>query len=487
MYKNPLTCIDFYKADHRRQYPSGVSEVYSNLTARSDKLSPIDYTLGGKRGVIFFGLQYFIKDFLINTWQANFFDKPLDEVLSVYKKRMDRSLGIDVIPLDHIEKLHTLGYLPLLIKARAEGALCKIGTPLLTVVNTHPDFYWLTNYIETVLSTYLWKPITSATIAYNFRCLLETYWVNTVGNNVTGVNFQGHDFSFRGMSCVEDAAISGAAHLLSFSGTDSVVSLDLLDEFYGDSEGYSVPATEHSVMCMGGKDDEFNTFKRLICDLYPKGIVSIVSDTWDYWKVLTEFLPQLKDTISNRTGKVVIRPDSGDPVKIICGDEEAPLGSPEYKGSVQVLAEVFGYTINDLGYKELPPEIGLIYGDSITFERAHAILEGLSGMGFATNCIVFGVGSFTYEYLTRDSFGFAVKATSGVINDKRVSIFKAPKTDSGTKKSAKGLVMIDEHGDLVQDVSETDEKLGLLKPVYKDGVLLTDLDFYEVRYNVQEN
>lgn len=207
--------------------------------------------------------------------------------------------------------------------------------------------------------------------------------------------------------------------------------------------GVSVPATEHSVMCMGTEDSELETFKRLICELYPSGVVSIVSDTWDFWRVITEFTVALKPEILARQpnalglAKLVFRPDSGDPVKIICGDPDAEVGSPAYKGAVECLWEVFGGTTTDQGYKVLNERVGLIYGDSITLDRAQRILEGLEAKGFASNNLVFGIGSFTYNYLTRDTFGFAVKATWGQVNGVGRELFKDPITDSGVKNLRK--------------------------------------------------
>jgi nicotinamide phosphoribosyltransferase len=387
---NPLTCIDFYKADHRRQYPKGTNLVYSNLTPRSDRLKCIPDDIWTGR-VTFFGLQYFIKKFLIEDWNK-WFNLPKHKALSDYKRRMDFALGLDSIPIDHIEQLHDLGYLPILIKALPEGTNVPIRVPVLTIENTKPDFFWLTNYLETIMSCYLWKPTTSATIATHYKLYLDK--MADLSGDPNFVKFQGHDFSFRGMSTFEDAALSGAGHLLSFVGTDTIPAIDLLEEYYGanvetELVGCSVPATEHSCMCMGSKENELETFRRLIEDIYPTGIVSIVSDTWDFWKVITEYSVMLKDKILNRNGKTVYRPDSGDPVKIICGDQDANPETPAFKGAMQILWDIFGGTINDKGYKVLDSHVGLIYGDSITFERAKQILQGLVKQGFASTNIVF--------------------------------------------------------------------------------------------------
>lgn len=487
MKLNPLTAIDFYKTDHRRQYPQGTSEVYANFTPRSSHLANVLKDTFDNR-IVSFGLQYFIKDFLIDTWCEKFFNQDKEKVVAAYKRRMDFSLGKDSIEVSHIEALHDLGYLPLRIKALPEGSRVPIGVPVLTVVNTHPDFFWLTNYIESVISCYLWKPMTSATVAFEYKRLLTDYALKT-GASLESIPFQVHDFSFRGMSSAQDSALSGAAHLTSFRGTDSVSGIDLLEEYYcANTEkeliGSSVPATEHSVMCMGMQHRELETFRRLINDLYPSGIVSIVSDTWDFWQVVTQYTVVLKDEIMRREGQVVIRPDSGDPVKIVTGDLEAPVNSPEYKGAIECLWDVFGGTITDKGYKLLDSHFGLIYGDSITLERARCILEKLAEKGFCSANIVFGVGSYTYQYVTRDNFGFAMKATSGVVNGERRDIFKDPKTDSGIKKSAKGLLRVEqENGIFVLHDRQTEEqeKQGALQVVFENGKLNYEVSLAEIR------
>jgi nicotinamide phosphoribosyltransferase len=280
---------------------------------------------------------------------------------------------------------------------------------MFTVENTHDDFFWVTNYLETLMSNILWKPCTSATTAYRFRKMLDRHALKS--GDPAFVDWQGHDFSFRGMSGPEDAAMSGAGHLLSFKGTDTLPALDLLEQYYGGYDtallGMSVPATEHSVMCAGGEKDEKDTYSRII-GLYPKGIVSIVSDTWDLWHVVGKILPQLKDQIMARDGKTVIRPDSGDPADILCGEHQKAVSTERdlliHKGLTESLWDIFNGKENDKGYKELDPHIGEIYGDSINYERGRNICLRLMAKGFASTSSVFGLGSFTYEYTTRDTY-----------------------------------------------------------------------------------
>ncbi len=485
---NPLMLIDFYKADHRRQYPEGTELVYSNFTPRKSRQE-------GNDKLVFFGLQYLVKEYLVKQWNEGFFNMPKEKVVADYKRRMDNALGKDSIPIEHIAELHDLGYLPLIVKGLPEGTIVSSKIPVVTVYNTQPKFFWLTNYLESLMSTILWKPATSATTAFQYRKIFNEFARSTVNDtDIDFVYWQGHDFSFRGMSGIEDACMSAAGHLLSFYGTDTVPAIDFHELYYNansDNEliGGSVPATEHSVMCMGTKDNEIATFERLIEKIYPSGIVSIVSDTWDFWKVITEFLPQLKTKILARNGKVVIRPDSGDPVKIIVGDKDATPGSPEYKGAIECMWEVFGGTTTDKGYKLLDSHIGLIYGDSITLQRQKEILNGLKEKGFASFNVVLGIGSYTYEYVTRDTYGFAMKATYGEVNGEARNIFKDPKTDDGTKKSAKGLMQVTEvNGTLVMkdECTWEEEKQGLLQTVFENGKIVNEQSLSEIRSRINK-
>lgn len=491
---NPLMSIDFYKADHRRQYPEGTEYVYSNFTPRSSRLA--NMLEGYDDRIVFLGLQVYIKRVLIGQWQTAFFDQPKDKVLSKYQRRMDNALGEGAVTVEHIAALHDLGYLPIRIKALEEGSRVNMKVPVFTVINTLPEFFWLTNYLETSISAEVWKPCTTATIAYEYKRLL-TDFANRTGSPLDFVAIQAHDFSFRGMSGAEDAAVSGLGHLTSFIGTDSVAAIDFAEEYY-DAEGVvgvSVPATEHSVMCMGTKESEIETFKRLISELYPSGVVSIVSDTWDFWKVITEYTVTLKEDILARQpnalglSKVVFRPDSGDPVKVICGDPDAPFGSPQYKGAVECLWEIFGGSETKKGYKLLSDRVGLIYGDSITLERAKAILDRLMAKGFASGNIVFGIGSYTYQYLTRDTFGFAMKATWGQVDGEGRDIFKDPITDSGDKKSAAGLLRVEEteYGfEMFDRQTPEQEKQGALKTVFENGKLLKSSGFESIRKRLEK-
>jgi nicotinamide phosphoribosyltransferase len=523
----------------------------------------------GVKEVVAFGMQAFVKQYLIEYFNEHFFKRPKSDVAAEYKRFIKFALGVENPDVSHIEELHDLGYLPLRIRAVKEGTLVPLRVPMATVENTHPKFFWLTNYIETLMSAENWIPSTSATIAFEYRKILTKY-AELTGGDLGFINWQAHDFSMRGMA-LEAGKMSGAGHLTSFTGTDTVPAIFFHEKYYNaniekELVGSSVNATEHSVMCAGGKDDEYETYRRLIEDVHPTGILSIVSDTWDLWHVITGILPQLKDLIMNRDGKVVIRPDSGDPVKIICGDnipdltaecetleecgeymretlvdnvrDETPHGehgdsnvksmfkfqdkyyavkvsidwnrydkqyyfidgsnvssltettpTPAQIGVIELLWNLFGGKVNEKGYKELDPHIGAIYGDSITLARAKAICEGLKAKGFASTNIVFGIGSFTYQYNTRDTFGFAMKATHVVINGEERNIIKDPVTDDGTKKSATGRVVVlntEEHGVIMLDNLMIGQQTpyaddDLLEDVFVDGVLVRDESLADIR------
>ena len=492
---NPLLLTDGYKTGHHQQYPHGTTLVYSNFTPRSNKYAP-----KGCDMVVSFGQQMVMKK-IHEAFQNEFFSKPKDEVCGEMKRELSLYLGTDY-DVTHFEQLHDLGYLPIAVKGIEEGTLVPIKVPVLTIYNTLPEFYWVTNYLETIISNLLWKPMTSATIAHTYRKVLTKWQEKTDVERGWFIDWQGHDFSMRGMDSIEATISSGLGHLTSFSGTDSLPTLYGARKFYGEDGfvGGSVNATEHSVMCAGSKDDEVETFRRLL-KTYPTGILSIVSDTWDLWKVCTEHVVTLKEEILARDGKLVIRPDSGDPVDILCGSESTlHTGSPEGKGVIELLWDVFGGTTNEQGYKVLDSHIGAIYGDSITIDRADEICRRLESKGFASTNVVLGIGSFTYQYNTRDTFGFAMKATyveleelfyeteNSVEPELRIvgrEIFKDPITDDGTKKSATGLLAVYDNYEggltLIDKASWETENEGKLKTIYKDGEFFNQTTLTEIR------
>lgn len=483
--QNAMLLTDGYKLDHRRQYPEGTEYVYSNWTPRSNHYFP-----EAEDGCVVFGIQYFIKKYLIEIFNRDFFNLDEDTAIASFKRRIDTFLGENQVGTDHIRALHKLGYLPIKVKALPEGSICPIRVPMLTIINTHPDFFWITNFLETIMSCELWLPMTSATTARIYRRELERHAEKTGFDKDINLGFLCHDFSMRGMAGLEASITSGMGHLTSFVGSESIPAIGAVEEYYNmDAEkeliAATVPASEHSVMCAGGKEDEFLTFKRFITELYPKGFVSIVSDTWDLWQVVTDFIPRLKNEIMAREGRIVIRPDSGDPVDIICGSQRTGVSIHESKGVYELLWDTFGGTVNEKGYKVLDSHVGVIYGDSITLERQKQIYQRLEEKEFAATNLVLGIGSYTYQYRTRDSLGFAMKATWCQVNGEPREIFKQPKTDSGMKNSLKGLIKVDKDSNGVyyatDCVSKEEENTGYLELIFENGKLLKETSMSEIR------
>lgn len=567
MKMNPMLMTDFYKISHRIMSEKGTEKIYSTFTPRASRIEGIEE-------VVFFGLQGFVKDYLIDYFNENFFDLPKEKVVADYKRTITYTLGASCADTKHIEALWDLGYLPIKINALPEGTLIPIRIPAFTIENTDKDFYWLTNFLETVISAETWKVITATTIVKKYRDICEK-WADKTADIKDHLQWQCHNFSFRGMSGKEDATTTGAGHLLYFTGTDTIPSIKYLEKYYNaniekELVGASVMATEHSIQC--GYHNDMKYFKRIITEIVPEGIVSIVSDGYDYWNVIGSVIPTLKEDIMDRNGKTVIRPDSGDPVKIICGNaqivdltsdkycktledckdymkeyliegvrEDTPHGEHgvmedsaifkfgdkhyrieidiewnrydkrfyfietssissceeveltlEQKGSIEALWDIFGGTINSKGYKVLDSHVGLIYGDAITPERAEEIFRQLESKGFSSENIVFGVGSYSLGYYTRDTFGIAVKATYTVINGEEKMIFKDPKTDSGLKKSQKGMVIVtkDEEGKIILTdnlLNDQKEELwwkDLLEDVFINGELFRDESLFEIRARV---
>lgn len=498
---HPLLLADFYKISHKNQYPKNTEFIYSTWIARKSYMPGVTETVA-------FGFQRFIRKYLVDYFQTHFFGRPLGELRVEYDRVVTNTLGVEP-DHSHLDKLYKLGYLPLEIKAVPEGTLVPLRVPTMTIENTDPEFFWLTNFVETLLSTELWQASTSATISHEYRKLLDYYMRTTNPEAADFVQFQGHDFSMRGMSSVESGCASGVGHLLSFVGTDTIPAILEAERYYyadvaSELVGTSIPATEHSVMCAGGLEGELDTYRRLITDVYPSGMISIVSDTWDLWHVVTRTLGiDLQAEIMDRDGKVVVRPDSGDPVDILCGTVDQngvlPLNptTPEEKGVIQLLWEAFGGTLSSAGYKVLDPHIGCIYGDSITLDRARQICERLEAKGFASTNVVLGIGSYTFQYQTRDTFGTALKATWVQIDGEERNIWKDPATDvGGMKKSLTGrVVVVGPPGfkkisvidglNLEEQVALADADL--LQPVFRNGELLRKETLSEIRSRLAQS
>jgi nicotinamide phosphoribosyltransferase len=449
------------------QYPPGTTKVYSYLLARSDKKMP---------STLFYGLQYYLKMLEVKPTQAM-----MDEFLDYRKSILGTDASKDV--KDKLDALVKLGHFPLKIKAVREGSDIPVRNVLMTIENTVPGFHWVVGFFESLLLK-VWNTSTVASYSKKLKGLCKKYADETCDNE-GHLPFQVHDFGYRGCSSEETAAISGSAHLINFMGSDTVTANKLIRETYGCTGpiGLSVPATEHSVMCAYGQENELQAFERML-DLYPAGIVSIVSDTYDLWNVLTNFATKLKSRILARDGRVVFRPDSGDPPKIICGDPDAGTGSDEWLGGLQLLDRVFGHTVNSKGFKVINPKVGMIYGDGMFFERFDRTLGLMKEMGYASSNLVIGVGGLLLQQHNRDDQGFAIKATFAEVNGVTRELMKDPVTDT-KKKSHKGLLALykDARGRYyTKDRCTADEEAAsLLEEVFVNGKITRTTTFDEIR------
>jgi nicotinamide phosphoribosyltransferase len=495
MFKpNSLFYTDGYKIGHKFMLAPNTSRLYGTWIPRSTKHAP-----KGVTKILSFGQQLAMR-WLHDEFTENFFSLPKDVAMG-FGKDMALYLGLDY-DATHFEHLYDLGYLPIKVKSLPEGIETSPNIPHMTFINTVDGFAWLTLYLETIISSLAWKPTTSATIALQYRRNVEKWMMKTDPNNAWLIPFLCHDFSARGLS-PWDMLSSGLGHSTSFRGSDTLIVIPGARYFYGEPEGEvainSVNASEHSV-----STTKIFTVgeQQMIADWlvdFPKGILSIVSDTFDLWKLITEYLPANKEAIMARDGKLVIRPDSGNPVDIICGlNTDKDLiheisEEPEYKGVIELLWDIFGGTINEQGYKVLDPHIGAIYGDSITLDRQIQIYERLEAKGFAATNIVLGVGSFTYQMNTRDTLGFAAKGSWFEItedgNRTGYDIYKDPVTDDGTKKSLKGFCSVhqDETGEyfVKTQCTREEEESGILQTIYQNGEFSNLVTLTEVRSRIE--
>lgn len=486
--RNAITATDFYKICHKAMYPEGMTKLYSTWTPRSNKFFPYSDQ------VVWFGLQGLIKKYLIDYFNENFFSLPLEAIICDFKLIVGQCFDKDT-STDHIEALHKLGYLPIEIKALPEGTLVPIGIVPMTIENTHPDFAWLTNYLETFISQNLWSPTTTATIAYVFHQHLKES-LEACGEDAALAKCLFGDFSPRGMSSLESSMVGGAGHLTGSIKTSAVEAIRYMIHYYGadlakETIGQWSASVEHSCVCshffLNG-EDEAVFFQRLLDEVYVGKSFTYVADSFDFWNFVSVSLPKFKDKIMRRkNAKVCIRPDSGSPELILCGNPDGE-DEAERKGLVEVIWDIFGGIVNQKGFKKIDAHIGIVYGDSITIERCKVICERLLAKGFCVNNVIFGVGSYTYNMISRDTLGHALKATYCEVNGKSIQLFKNPKTDKdAVKKSQKGKVAVVKRNGQLMLMDHLDEKTeknvvdNLLRTVFRNGVLKTETTLQQIR------
>lgn len=482
MKTNPMLLIDFYKAVHAEMLPQNITKSVSYFTPRMSRVKRWDK-------VVMFGLQGFIKEYLIDYFNDNFFNVPLETVMGEYTRIMDNTLGKNAYNPKKIENLHNLGYLPIEIVALPEGTLVPMHVPMFGITNTHKDFAWLPQSLESLISAEMWHPMLAANVGYTYRQIVNKYYDETCDDNIPRAKALGA-FDFRGEECLQSATKAGAGWLLSFLNTATVPAIPYLENYYNcdctkEPVGFGSPSTEHSVMCsnFAVDGDEITLLRRLLTEIYPNTSFSAVLDSYDYWNVIDNILPQLKPEILAHNGCMLMRGDSGDCIEVVTK-------------TVFKLWDIFGGTVNSKGYKVLDPHVKAIYGDSITVQRCEKIYEILKENGFACSNVALGVGSFSFQCIeedgvlkpfTRDTFSSCIKATYCEIDDKPTPIFKDPK-DGGFKKSQKGCCVVtkDYKGNLSFYDQQTWEEArlnpnNLLETVFCDGHIVKEQTVAEVR------
>lgn len=484
---NPMLLIDFYKAVHAEMLPKGITKSVSYFTPRMSRVDMWDE-------VVMFGLQSFCKEYLIDYFNKEFFNKSFEEVIKEYKRIMDATLGENAYKLEKIIQLHILGYLPIEIRALPEGTRVPMHVPMFAITNTHPDFAWLPQALESLISAEMWHPMLAATVGYTYRQIVNEFYDKTCDDNIPRARALGA-FDFRGEECLQSAVKAGAGWCLSFLNTATVPTIPYLEKYYNcdctkEPVAFGSPSTEHAVMCSNYAvdGDEETLIRRLLTEIYPNTSFSCVCDSYDYWNVVNNILPKLRKEIMEHNGCFLVRGDSGDCVEVVTQ-------------TVFKLWEHFGGTINSKGYKVLNPHVKAIYGDSITIQRCRRIYEILEENGFACSNVALGVGSFSFQCVeedgilkpfTRDTFSSCIKATYCEIDGKPYPIFKDPK-DGGFKKSQKGCCTV-YHGidrgfwnvgityeDGLTWEEACNDKNNLLRPIFKNSEMIVDENLQTIR------
>lgn len=496
---NPMLYIDFYKASHAKMYPENMKKIVSYLTPRDSEIDGLD-------SVITFGLQGFIKEFLIDDFNRNFFDQPLNKAAGEYFRIMDNTLGSQSYDKEKIKALHNLGYIPIEISAIPEGTIVPVKIPIIQITNSHPDFPWAAEYIESMLLSEMWHGMIAAKIGYLFRCIVNKYYEISADDDILR-NSAISDFSFRGQESLSSAIKTSAAFCLSFSKTSTVPAIAYLEKYYNcncekNNIAYGLVSTEHSVMCSNYAIDgnEITMLKRMLTELYPDISFSVVADSYDYWNVIDNILPKLKREIMEHHGTMYIRGDSGDPVEVATE-------------TVFRLWKIFGGYINDKGYKILDKHIGVVYGDSITLKTAEEIYNVLIKNKFSCCNVLLGASSSSMQYLekdnnlipfTRDTFNIAVKASyCEDVQGNKISIYKDPKAykkingkfvidqseEKFCKKSHRGICCVyrDKAGiircsdgydsETIKSVSD----INMFETVFKNGKIIKEYSLDEIR------
>jgi nicotinamide phosphoribosyltransferase len=465
--ENLILLADAYKYAHHKFYYPGTTQIYSYLESRG----------GWFDETIFFGLQYFLKEYI--QGQA-FTQQDIDEAEGFLQQVFGRDDVFNRAKFQYILDKYN-GHLPIKIKAVAEGTAVPTGNVLITIENTDPECYWLTNFLETLLMQ-VWYPCTVATLSNQIRKVITQYFQETATDGAeAGIDFVLNDFGFRGVSSVESAKLGGAAHLINFSGSDNLAGSSMAISYYDAQKvyGLSIPATEHSICTLLGKEGELEVFRHVLKS-FPTGTIACVSDSYNIFRACEEYWgTELRDEILNRKGTLVIRPDSGDPIRTLLEIFE-------------ILFNKFGYTVNAKGYKVLPPQLRVIQGDGVNYTEIKNIYKTLKENSISAENLVLGMGGALLQKVDRDTQKFALKCSSAVINGKEVAVEKSPTemdaqgniTDS-FKKSKGGRLKLVKINGIFKTVKEQDytELADHLQTVFENGKLVNTISFEQVRAN----
>lgn len=453
MNTNAILNTDSYKCSQWVQYPDGTEYVYSYIESRG----------GAWDKTVYFGLQSFLRDYLSRPiTQADIDEAEL--IITAHGEPFNRK-GWQYI-LDNLN-----GYLPLEIRAVDEGTIVPVGNVLVSVINTDPECFWLTSYIETALLRAVWYGTTVATNSFESKKLIFQALKDT-SDSTAGLAFKLHDFGARGVSSEESAALGGAAHLVNFMGTDTISALLAARRYYdADMAGFSIPAMEHSTVTSWGREGEVDSYRNMLNNFAKPGVfLAAVSDSYDIYNACSKLWgTELKDQIVQSGATLVVRPDSGDPATVVVK-------------CLKILDQHFGHTINSKGYRVLN-NVRVIQGDGIDHASIRSILFCMDLAGYSADNVAFGQGGALLQQINRDTLKFAMKASAVCVNGEWRDVYKDPVTDKG-KRSKKGLLaLVVRDGEYVtvrqEELAQGEEDL--LKVRFLNGVLLNQTTFAEVR------
>ncbi|MEL7003652.1 MAG: nicotinate phosphoribosyltransferase [Bacteroidota bacterium] len=462
---NIILLADAYKYSHHKLYYPGTTKIYSYLESRGGKFD----------NTVFYGLQYFLKEYLEGI---AFTQEDLDEAAEYLPEVFGREDVFDKSKFQYILDKYD-GRLPVRVKAIPEGTVVNTQNVLMTIENTDPECFWLTNFLETLLMQ-VWYPSTVATISREVKKVATQYFEETATDGAeAGIDFVLNDFGFRGVSSVESAGLGGSAHLTNFNGSDTLAAGVFAKKYYNTTEVYgkSIPATEHSICTLLGEDGELEVFKHVL-NTFPTGVIACVSDSYNIFRACESYWGnELKEAILSRDGVLVIRPDSGDPIRTLLAIFE-------------ILFEQFGYTINEKGFKVLPPQVRVIQGDGVNYDAIEDMFEALKQVSISAENLVLGMGGALLQKLDRDTQKYALKCSYAEINGKGVEVKKNPTemdefgniTDS-FKKSKGGRLKLIKHENGYKTVpqneySELDDEL---VTVFENGEIIKEWTFEEIR------